>query len=89
MTQSTVTEPAIQQETTVANLPVSFLKEVLKTADDEQLARFLHGYAIGSAAEQFIAIMIESGQRTEFFVALAKSYPEDWKTAVEYLSETK
>lgn len=54
---------------------------------DEELNNFLNGYAIGFAADQFISIMNFPGQRAQFLAAIAKTYPEDWKLAVEQLSK--
>jgi len=69
------------------NLAMNCLKEVVQASDDAALARFMHGYALGFAADQFIGVMNQPGQRVEFFIAIAKSYPEDWKAAVETLGQ--
>lgn len=74
-------------EPMVSGLPVSLLKEALKSADDEALAGFLHGYVLGTVADQFIRSMTPGDQRAAFFVGIAKTYPEDWKLAVEELSK--
>lgn len=68
-------------ETLVGGVPVSELKEMLKTAGDDQLATFLHGYAMGFAADQFIAGMTRPNERVGFFVAMLNTYPEDWEKA--------
>ena len=63
------------------------LRAALNASNDESLAKFLYGYSIGFAADQFIGIMTEPSQRAEFLVAIAKTYPDDWKKAVEALSK--
>lgn len=68
------------------SLPAAQLKVILQSASDESLVKFMHGYSVGFAAHQFIEIMAEPNQRVEFFIAIAKTYPDDWKRAVEILS---
>lgn len=65
------------------------LKSVLSSADDIALEQFLSGYVLGSSAEHFIGMMTAPNQRTEFFAAIAKTYPEDWQRAVEELAKEK
>ena len=71
----------------VANLAAINLRAALNASDDESLAKFLYGYSIGFAADQFIGIMTEPSQRAEFLVAIAKTYPDDWKQAIEALKK--
>jgi len=65
------------------------LRAALNASNDESLAKFLYGYSIGFAADQFIGIMTEPGQRSEFLIAIAKTYPDDWKQAIEALKLLK
>ena len=69
------------------NVPVTQLKQVLKSSSEDALMRFMHGYAIGVGADVFISLMSEPNQRFELFVAIAKTYPADWQKAAEYLKE--
>jgi len=69
------------------NIPVTQLKQVLKSSSEDALTRFMHGYAIGVGADVFISLMNEPNQRFEFLVAIAKTYQADWQKAVEYLKE--
>lgn len=71
------------------NEPASQLRAVLKDATDEALDAFLHGYTVGSAAELFVNLMIHPHQRTQFLIAIAKTYPDDWKAANEALTLNK
>jgi len=71
----------------MANEPANQLRTVLQTASDEALEAFLQGYTVGSAAELFLNLMIQPHQRAAFLVAIAKTYPNDWKEAVEELSK--
>jgi hypothetical protein len=68
------------------NTAVEFRK-VLNSSNDENLAKFLYGYSISFATEQFIGIMTEPSQRAEFLAAIAKTYPDDWKQAIEILKK--
>ena len=76
-----MTQPA----DSAVSLPVASLKAILQSADDTALSGFLHGYVLGSAADMFISTMTEPHQRAEFLVAIAKTYPDDWKEAVDLL----
>jgi len=69
----------------VVNPAASHLREALKASNNEELAKFLYGYSIGFAADQFIGIMTEPNQRAKFLVIIAKTYPDDWKKALELL----
>ena len=69
------------------NEPANQLREVLKNCTDDELEAFLQGYTVGSAAELFVSLMIHPQQRTQFFIAIAKAYPEDWKAATEELAK--
>jgi len=64
---------------------VAQLKLALQSTDDESLRAFLRGYSIGLAANYFISIMITPNQRAEFLIAVAKTYPDEWKQAIEML----
>jgi len=57
------------------------LRAVLDTSNDEGFLRFMHGYALGYAADLFIGQMTDL-QRIDFLVAIAKTYPEEWKKAI-------
>jgi hypothetical protein len=72
--------------TELVNPAVEFRK-VLNSSNDENLAKFLYGYSISFATEQFIGIMTEPSQRAEFLAAIAKTYPDDWKQAIEILKK--
>jgi hypothetical protein len=74
-------------ETMVGGIPVSRLKEALKSADDENLAGFLRGYALGFGADQFIIAMTAPNERAGFIFSLASTYPEDWAKATEALKK--
>lgn len=67
------------------SLPAAQLKAILQSASDESIVKYMHGYSVGFAAHQFIEIMVEPNQRVEFLIAIAKTYPDDWKRAVEIL----
>lgn len=67
--------------------PTVQLREILKNTDDKGLEAFLHGYTVGSASELFVSLMVQPGQRTAFFVAIAKEYPNDWEAAVKELGK--
>jgi hypothetical protein len=67
------------------SLPVAQLKALLQSASNEDIAKFMHGYSVGFAAHQFIEIMNIPDQRIGFFVAIAKTYPDDWEKAIEVL----
>lgn len=69
------------------NIPVEQLKEILKSSNNDSLERFMHGYALGLGADLFIGVMLEPGQRADFLVAIAKTYPDDWKKALELLAK--
>jgi hypothetical protein len=69
----------------VESLPAAELRKVLLSADDDALVRFMHGYSLGVGSDLFISVMTEPNQRVEFFMAIAKTYPDDWKKAVESL----
>ena len=71
----------------IDNVPTEELRKVLVSADDETLAKFMHGYSLGVGSDLFISVMVEPNQRVEFFVAMAAAYPDDWKAAVELLSK--
>jgi len=71
--------------TETAAIPV--FKSVLKSSDDNALLMFLHGYALGFAADHFIGGMSEPNQRIEFLIAIAKTYPDDWKQVVTLLEK--
>lgn len=77
----------LTNEPTAINIPVELFKQALKSADDNVLAGFLQGYVLGTVADQFIRSMTGPNQRAEFFVAIAKTYPDDWKLAIEELSK--
>jgi len=82
MTQPTQpTQPANETD----SLSMAQLKVLLRSSNNEALEGFLHGYSVGFAAHQFINIMVGPNQRIEFLIAIAKTYPEDWKQAVEIL----
>ena len=66
--------------------PAVEFRKVLNSSNDENLAKFLYGYSISFATEQFIGIMTEPSQRAEFLAAIAKTYPDDWKKALEILT---
>lgn len=68
------------------NPAATHLRAALNASNDESLAKFLYGYSIGFAADQFIGIMTEPSQRAEFLAAIAKTYPDDWKKALEILT---
>lgn len=70
----------------ITNVPVALLREALKIADDESLTMFLQNYSIGVSADLFIRSMTAKGQRKEFFLALARTYVEDWNEAVKEAS---
>ena len=72
-------------ESLVGGIPVARLKEALKTANDEQLAGFLHSYAIAFAADQFIITMTPT-ERVAFLLGLAGAYPEEWTRAVSHVA---
>jgi adenylyl- and sulfurtransferase ThiI len=82
MTQSTESS-----EPSAVSVPVVLLREALKSADDKAIEGFLHGYVLGTVADQFIRSMTVEGQRAEFFVAIAKTYVDDWNAAIKQLSE--
>jgi hypothetical protein len=84
MTQSTQPGPG---EPSAISVPIAILREALKSADDKALEGFLNGYVLGTVADQFIRSMTTEGQRTEFFVAIAKVYADDWNEAVKQLAE--
>ena len=69
------------------NIPVTQLKQVLKSSSEDALMRFMNSYAIGVGADVFISLMNEPNQRFNFFVAIAKTYSADWQKAAEYLKE--
>ena len=69
----------------VVNPATINLRAALNASNDESLAKFLYGYSIGFAADQFIGIMTEPNQRAKFLVIIAKTYPDDWKKALELL----
>ena len=69
------------------NIAVEQLKVILQTSDNESLIKYMNGYALGIGADLFITVMSEPGQRADFLVAIAKTYPEDWKKAVEELAK--
>lgn len=71
----------------LTNIPVALLREALKIADDESLTAFLQNYSLGVSADLFIRSMTAAGQRKEFFLALARTYSEDWNAAVKEQSE--
>lgn len=73
----------------VGGMPVARLKEALKAADDEHLATFLRGYALGFAADQFIAAMTKENERVGFIIAVAGMYPDDWIKALDILEKMK
>lgn len=81
MTQSQSTQSTSPEAN--VNLAVIELKKVIQDGSEADLTRFMHGYALGFAADQFIGVMTLPGQRVEFFVAIAKAYPEDWKEAMK------
>ena len=68
-----------------SEIPIEQLKVILKSANEETLAQFMHRYALCVGADFFISIMIAPGQRAEFLAAIAKSYPDDWKKTLELL----
>ena len=74
-----------EQVALVGGMAVKQLREAIKIADDDQLAGFLRGYALGFGADQFIAAMTVPGERVGFIVALAGTYPEDWAKVLEVL----
>jgi len=82
-----MTQSAQSPQPDAVSLAMNCLKEVVQAGDDAALTRFMHGYALGFAADQFIGAMGQPGQRVEFLVAIAKSYPEDWKKTVETLGQ--
>jgi hypothetical protein len=61
---------------------IAQLRATLQSANENTLAAFLQVYALGFAADQFISAMNQPGQRVEFLVAIAQTYPNDWKEAV-------
>ena len=75
----------MSQSEPITSLPVLQLKEILKSSNDESLVRFMHSYSLGFAADHFINEMVEPNQRVDFLVAIARTYPDDWKKAVEQL----
>jgi ATP-dependent exoDNAse (exonuclease V) beta subunit len=77
------------EPTTGDNLPVLQLKAILQTSNDEALAGFLHSHALGFIANQLIGAMTEPQQRIQFFIAIAQTYPDDWKQAVIKLTFAK
>jgi len=79
-----MTQPA-QPPNETSNLSMVQLKVLLQSSNDEALEGFMHGYSIGFAAHQFINIMIAPNQRVEFLIAIAKTYPDDWKRTIEIL----
>jgi hypothetical protein len=64
---------------------ITRLREILSTNNDEALIGFLHSWATGFAADQFISTMATPGQRVEFLVAIGKTYREDMKEAFKQL----
>lgn len=68
------------------NLPIAQLKAILQSGNDEVLEAFMHNYSIGFTTHLFINVMTAPNQRVEFLVAIAKTYPNDWKQAVATLS---
>jgi hypothetical protein len=70
----------------ISSLPATELRKVLIASDDDALVRFMHAYSLGVGSDLFISVMVEPNQRVEFFVAIAKTYPDDWAKAVELLS---
>jgi hypothetical protein len=65
---------------------VTVLREILsKTDNDEVLIGFLHSWATGFAADQFISTMNTPGQRVEFLVAIGRAYSADMKEALKQL----
>jgi hypothetical protein len=74
----------------VGGLPVAQLKTLLaQVKDDNLLAEFLQSYALGFAADQFIAGMVRPNERAAFLIAVAQQYPTDWALAVSELSKAK
>jgi len=61
------------------------LKGIVKLDNEVALTQYLHSFSVGFAAHQFIEAMKMPNQRVEFLVAIAKTYPDDWKQAVEML----
>jgi hypothetical protein len=80
-----MTQSAQSPNEPIVSLPVAQLKVILQSSNDDALTQFMHGYSIGFAADQFIGIMAAPNQRVEFFIAIAKTYPDDWKKAVDLL----
>lgn len=70
----------------ILSTPEQF-REMLKDKSNEDLAAFLHGYAIGASADLFITFMAAPNQRVEFLKGIARTYPNDWKAAIEQLSK--
>lgn len=72
----------------VGGLPVEQLKALLtQVKDDNLLAEFLQSYALGFAADQFIAGMVRTNERAAFLIAVAQQYPGDWALAVVELAK--
>ena len=69
----------------IESLPAVELRKVLLSSDNDALIRFMHGYSLGVGADLFISVMAEPNQRVEFFLAISKTYPDDWNKAVEAL----
>jgi small ligand-binding sensory domain FIST len=72
----------------VGGLPVTTLREVLKASDDNALAQFMHSYALGFAADQFIAAMNRPNERAAFMIAMAGTYPQDWAAAIQEIAKS-
>ena len=75
--------------TTIGGMEVAKLREMLNKTDDNSLALFFKSYSLGFAADQFVAAMELTGERSMFLAAVAKRYPEDWKKTLELLAAGK
>lgn len=76
----------MSQSAVIGGIEAAKLREMLIKSDDATLALFFKSYSLGFAADQFVAGMELSGERSMFLAALVKRYPEDWKKALELLA---
>lgn len=71
---------------TIGGIEADKLRDMLLKSTPATLPLFFKSYAVGFAADQFLAAMELPGERAMFLAALAKRYPEDWKKALEAIT---
>jgi len=54
----------------------------------EQFSQFINAYAVSWGANHFLSVM-DSEQRIAFFIAISKTYPDEWKNAIIALANRR